>query len=44
MPEITKMDKQLAKDIENEMFKFEHLFVLEGQAMGASCAKWTATR
>ncbi|HIQ17821.1 MAG TPA: flagellar motor switch protein FliG [Novosphingobium capsulatum] len=35
MPEITKMDKQLAKDIENEMFKFEHLFVLEGQAMGA---------
>lgn len=35
MPEITKMDKQLAKDIENEMFKFEHLFVLEGQAIAA---------
>jgi flagellar motor switch protein FliG len=35
MPEIAKMDKNLAKAIENEMFKFEHLFVLEGQAMGA---------
>jgi flagellar motor switch protein FliG len=35
MPEITKMDKALAKEIENEMFKFEHLFALNPQAMGA---------
>ncbi|MBW8755881.1 MAG: flagellar motor switch protein FliG, partial [Sphingomonadales bacterium] len=35
MSEITKMDKALAKDIENEMFKFEHLFVLTPQAMGS---------
>lgn len=35
MPEITKMDKALAKEIENEMFKFEHLFVLAPQAMGS---------
>lgn len=35
MPEITKLDKALAKEIENEMFKFEHLFVLNPQAMGA---------
>lgn len=35
MPEITRADKQLAKEIENEMFKFEHLFVLDPQAMGA---------
>jgi flagellar motor switch protein FliG len=35
MPEITKLDKVLAKEIENEMFKFEHLFVLNPQAMGA---------
>jgi flagellar motor switch protein FliG len=35
MPEISKLDKALAKEIENEMFKFEHLFVLNPQAMGA---------
>lgn len=35
MPEIAKMDKALAKEIENEMFKFEHLFALDQQAMGA---------
>lgn len=35
MPEIVKRDKNLAKDIENEMFKFEHLFVLAPQAMGS---------
>jgi flagellar motor switch protein FliG len=34
MPEITKMDKNLAKAIENEMFKFEHLFVLGPKDMG----------
>jgi flagellar motor switch protein FliG len=35
MPEITKMDKVLAKAIENEMFKFEHLFVLDSKSMGS---------
>jgi flagellar motor switch protein FliG len=35
MPEINKADKALAKAIENEMFKFEHLFVLDAQSMGA---------
>jgi flagellar motor switch protein FliG len=35
MPQITKMDKVLARRIEEEMFKFEHLFVLDTQAMGA---------
>ena len=35
MPEIAKMDKQLAKAIENEMFKFEHLFVLDDKSMGS---------
>jgi len=35
MPEINRIDKALAKQIENEMFKFEHLFVLDPQAMGA---------
>jgi len=34
MGEITRRDKVLAKKIEEEMFKFEHLFVLEPQAMG----------
>ena len=34
MPEIAKIDKALAKQIEGEMFKFEHLFVLDSQAMG----------
>jgi len=35
MPEIAKIDKALAREIENEMFKFEHLFVLDPQSMGA---------
>ena len=35
MPDITKMDKQLAKAIENEMFKFEHLYVLDPKSMGS---------
>lgn len=35
MPEIARLDKALAKEIENEMFKFEHLFVLDPKAMGA---------
>jgi len=35
LPEIAKIDKTLARQIENEMFKFEHLFVLDPQSMGA---------
>lgn len=35
LPEIVKRDKAIARQIEAEMFKFEHLFVLDGQAMGA---------
>jgi flagellar motor switch protein FliG len=35
MPEITKMDKNLARAIENEMFKFEHLFELDSKSMGS---------
>jgi flagellar motor switch protein FliG len=35
MPEINKLDKALARQIEAEMFKFEHLFALDAQAMGA---------
>ncbi len=35
MPEITKMDKNLARAIENEMFKFEHLFDLDAKSMGS---------
>ena len=35
MPEITKMDKNLARAIENEMFKFEHLFSLDAKSMGS---------
>ena len=35
MPEISKLDKALAREIEAEMFKFEHLFVLDPQSMGA---------
>ncbi|MBO9516532.1 MAG: flagellar motor switch protein FliG [Porphyrobacter sp.] len=34
MPEITKIDKKLAKELENEMFKFEHLFKLDAKTMG----------
>lgn len=35
MPEIARADKQLAKAIENEMFKFEHLFALDDKSMGS---------
>ena len=35
MIEIAKADKSLAKQLENEMFKFEHLLVLDPQAMGS---------
>lgn len=35
MAEIQKADKPLAKQLENEMFKFEHLFVLDAQQMGS---------
>lgn len=35
MPELGRIDKALAREIENEMFKFEHLFVLDPQAMGS---------
>lgn len=34
MPSITKIDKQLARELENEMFKFEHLFVLDAKMTG----------
>lgn len=34
MSELNKLDKPLAKRIEEEMFKFEHLFVLDPMAMG----------
>jgi flagellar motor switch protein FliG len=34
MPEIAKQDRALARAIENEMFKFEHLFVLDDKSMG----------
>jgi len=34
MPEIAKADKALAKAIENEMFKFDHLFALDDKSMG----------
>ncbi len=34
MPELAKIDRALAREIEAEMFKFEHLFVLDAQAMG----------
>ncbi|GGC41002.1 flagellar motor switch protein FliG [Novosphingobium marinum] len=35
MPEIAKLDRALAREIEAEMFKFEHLFELDPQSMGA---------
>jgi flagellar motor switch protein FliG len=35
MPELTRIDKTLAREIESEMFKFEHLFALDPQAMGS---------
>ncbi|GGD64321.1 flagellar motor switch protein FliG [Croceicoccus mobilis] len=35
MPAISKFDKKLARRIEEEMFRFEHLFALPAQQMGA---------
>ncbi|MBS0255953.1 MAG: flagellar motor switch protein FliG [Proteobacteria bacterium] len=35
LPEIAKLDKGLARQIEQEMFKFEHLFTLDPQSMGS---------
>lgn len=35
MPEIARIDKALARRIENEMFKFEHLFALDDKSMGS---------
>ncbi|MBN8485554.1 MAG: flagellar motor switch protein FliG [Sphingomonadales bacterium] len=35
MPELGRIDRALARAIEAEMFKFEHLFALDGKAMGA---------
>ena len=34
LPEIARRDKALAREIEEEMFTFEHLFALDAQAMG----------
>lgn len=34
MPTINKIDKKLAKELENEMFKFEHLFALDTKMTG----------
>jgi len=34
IPEIGRTDKALARAIENEMFRFEHLFELDPQSMG----------
>ena len=34
MPELSRIDKSLARRVEAEMFKFEHLFALDPQAMG----------
>jgi flagellar motor switch protein FliG len=34
MPAISKLDKKLAKDLENEMFKFESLLELESAMVG----------
>lgn len=34
MPAIGKIDKLLARELENEMFKFDHLFELDQQMMG----------
>ena len=35
MSHLAKVDRVLAKQIEAEMFRFEHLFVLDSQAMGS---------
>jgi len=35
VPGIGKIDKKLAQELENEMFKFEHLYGLDAMMMGA---------
>lgn len=35
MPEIGKLDKKLHKELEYELFKFEHLYALDPKMMGA---------
>lgn len=35
MPELTKIDKIVAKQIEGEMFKFDHLLAMDDKSMGA---------
>lgn len=34
MPALAKIDKSLAREVENEMFKFEHLFNLDEKSLG----------
>lgn len=34
LPKIGKIDKQLVKELQNELFKFEHLFVLDMKMTG----------
>lgn len=34
LPEIGKIDKKLAKELESELFKFEHLYALDPKTMG----------
>lgn len=34
IPKIGKIDKQLVKELQNELFKFEHLFVLDAKMTG----------
>ena len=34
LPKIGKIDKQLVKELQNELFKFEHLFVLDQKMTG----------
>jgi flagellar motor switch protein FliG len=34
MPALTKMDKAIARRVENEMFKFEHLLELDEKSLG----------
>lgn len=35
VPAIGKLDKKLARDLEDEMFRFEHLYALDSQGIGA---------
>jgi flagellar motor switch protein FliG len=34
MPELARLDRTLARAVEHEMFKFEHLYALDSQSMG----------